>query len=74
LEVRERSPSTLENVDGGPPGRRCRSWRSESATINAVKTSMAGPLEAMPELEIRERQPSTLENIDDNPPARRCRS
>jgi hypothetical protein len=31
LEVREHPPSTLRNVDGGPPGRRCQSWRSGSA-------------------------------------------
>jgi hypothetical protein len=30
LEIRERPPSTLRNIDGGPPGR-YQSWRSGSA-------------------------------------------
>jgi hypothetical protein len=38
-----------------------------ASTINAVKTSTAGPWE-VPELEIRECPPSMLENINDGPP------
>jgi hypothetical protein len=43
LEIQERTPSLLRNVDDGPP-RRCRSWRSESAHHQRYETSTAGPL------------------------------
>jgi hypothetical protein len=43
LEIQERPPSLLRNVDDGPP-RRCRSWRSGSAHHQRYETSTVGPL------------------------------
>jgi hypothetical protein len=56
LEVWEHAPSTLRNVDGGPPeGARARGPRAP--TINAKKRQW----------QIRERPPSTLRNVDGGP-------
>jgi hypothetical protein len=56
LEVRERPPSTLRNIDGGPPGG-IGAEGPRAPTIN-VKTSMTGPRE-VPALKVRERPPPT---------------
>jgi hypothetical protein len=69
LEIRERPPSMLENVDGRTP-RRCWSWRSGSAHHQRYKCRWRAPWEVAPELEIWEHPPSTLENIDGGPPGR----
>jgi hypothetical protein len=71
LEIRERPPSTLENIDDGPLGG-AGAGDPREATINTRKHRQRAPW-GVPELEIQERPPSMLENIDDGPPGR-CRS
>ncbi len=56
LEVRERPPSMLRNIGGGPPGG-IEAEGPGAPTIN-VKTSMTGPRE-VPALKVRERPPAT---------------
>jgi hypothetical protein len=40
-EIRERQPSMLKNIDGGPPGRQCGKFGS--TYYQRKKTSTAGP-------------------------------
>jgi hypothetical protein len=68
LEIRERPPSTLRNVNGGPLGG-VGARDPGAATINAKKHQQQGPWE-VPELKIREHPPSMLRNIDGGPPGR----
>jgi hypothetical protein len=65
-EIRERSPSTLKNIDGGPLGG--GAGDPGAPTINAKKHRRRAPWEAMPK--IQERPPSTLKNIDCGLPGR----
>jgi hypothetical protein len=83
LKIQERPPSTLRNVDGGPPGgagaedlrapiinTKKRRWQALGRLVQGHVLSgplMAGPRE-VPELKIRECPPSTLRNIDGGPP------
>jgi hypothetical protein len=56
LEVQEHPPSTLRNVDGGPPGG--AGAEGPRAPTTNVKTLMAGPQEVS-ELKVREHPPPT---------------
>jgi hypothetical protein len=66
LKIRERPPSMLRNVDGGPLGG-AGAEDPGASTINAKKHRWLAPWE-VPELKIRERTLSTLKNVDDEPP------
>jgi hypothetical protein len=60
-----RAPTiNAKNVDGRPPGRRCR--RSESIHNQRRKCRRRPPWEVVPE--IWERPPSTLKNVNSGPP------
>jgi hypothetical protein len=65
LEIRERPPSMLENVNDGPLGG-AGAKDPGASTTNTKKHRWWTPWE-VPKLEIRERPPSTLENINDGP-------
>jgi hypothetical protein len=65
LVVRERPPSTLRNIDGGPPGG-ARAGGLRAPTINAK--NIDGGAQEVPTLEVLECPPSTLRNIDGGPP------
>jgi hypothetical protein len=57
LEIRKHPPSTLENIDGRPPRRRCQSWRSGSAHHQRCKNVPdRPPWEAVPVLEVQDPQ------------------
>jgi hypothetical protein len=65
LEIRERPPSTLRNVNDGPLG--VAGARDPGApTINAKKRQHRPPWEVS-KLEIQECPPSMLRNVDDGP-------
>jgi hypothetical protein len=66
LKIRERPPSTLRNIDVGPPGG-AGAGDPGAPTINAKKHRRRAPRE-VPELKIQKRPPSTLRNIDGAPP------
>jgi hypothetical protein len=70
LEIRERPPSMLRNIDGGPLAGADEDLGAP--TINANKCRWWAPSE-VPKLEIQERPPSTVRNVDGGPP-RRCQS
>jgi hypothetical protein len=57
MEIRERTPSTLRNYDGGPIGG--GDGDPGAPTINAKKCRWRTPWEAVPE--VQEHPPSTLE-------------
>jgi hypothetical protein len=63
LEIRERPPSTLRNIDGGPPGRCWR--RSRSAHHQHKNRRWWAPWWVL--TEIQERPPSTLKIVDGGP-------
>jgi hypothetical protein len=63
-EIRERPPSTLKNIDGGPLGGIDGDPRAP--TINGRNVDVGPPWEVVSE--IREHPPSTLRNVDGGPP------
>jgi hypothetical protein len=67
LELRERPPSTLRNVDGGP---REVSERNARERPPSTLRNIDGRPRKVPELKVREQPPSTLRDVDDGPPRR----
>jgi hypothetical protein len=66
LEILERPPSTLGNIDGRPPWWVLTEiWERPPSTLKNVD---GGPPSGVLELEIQERPPSILRNVDDGPP------
>jgi ribosomal protein S30 len=66
LDIHERPPSTLRNIDSGTLGG-VGAGDPGSPTIDAKKRRRWGPRE-VPELKIQEGPPSTLRNVDSGPP------
>jgi hypothetical protein len=65
LEIQERPPSTLRNIDSGPLGG-AGAVDLRAFTINAKKHQRWTPWE-VPELEIQEHPPSMLRNVNGGP-------
>jgi hypothetical protein len=56
LEIRERPPSTLKNIDARPLGGGAGARGPRAATINAKKHRRRAPWEVVPELEVQDPQ------------------
>jgi hypothetical protein len=70
LEIRERLPSTLENINSGTPGRCCQKILAITTTYS--KTSMADPLGVL-SVDTTEATKIVEEDIDGGPPWGCCR-